>query len=585
MQFKKRNLRRSQAVSTFGPGSIIDLKDESVMMLGIDFWPDNGEEIHEPNLEKALGVTHFRSPSTEGKKDLPVVLFPKWLVCPSCNRLATVDEFMGLLKNYNNVKCTKCSKKVYPARLIVACPHGHIDDFPWVGWVKHGKSPCTCDSPNLELYSSGYTATLADLVVRCKICKNHRSLSGALDKKNLEFMSCNGRRPWLLDQEQCGEGVIPLQRGASNVYFSVLTGAISIPPWSASIHKKLNKNWKFIKAMPEIALAATIESMGLHTELNISVPDVVEAIMNRKNQESDESIPITEFDIRLQECRAIQKTEAVRDLDNDFKTRPALVHPGLQDWISQVVLVDRLREIRVILGFSRIDSPDPNPMERISSRMAPISRCRKDWRPAIEVYGEGVFIELNESRIISWLKNNKSIINRADILNKKYLDLCEKRRWTPAKPISPRFLLAHSFSHALIRQLALESGYSSSSIRERLYVFEPDASNPDYSCTGFLLYTSTPDSEGSLGGLVRQGYTENLANTIKSTINESAWCSRDPLCMENYEYDPNSLNMAACHSCMLISETSCEEFNRFLDRAALIGTIDDPNAGFFSDLL
>ncbi|MDO9087981.1 MAG: DUF1998 domain-containing protein [Anaerolineaceae bacterium] len=587
MANKPRKLRRSQAISTFGPGSIIDLKDESVMMLGLDYWPDKGDIIQEPNLQRALRVNHFKSPSTDGYKDLPVVIFPEWLVCPSCNRLARLETFMGLFKDYNKISCLRCKKKVYPARLIVACSHGHIDDFPWIEWLRHASNPCKCEKPDLILYSSGFTATLADLVVKCKNdgCGKSRPLAGAMNPNNFLFMRCNGRRPWLLDRDDCDATVFPLQRGASNVYFSSQVSSISIPPWSGSLNKKLNKNWSIYKAMPESALMATVEGMGLHHELKMPLHDVVEAILTRRREEQNEQSSISELDIRLQECRAIQKTDAVRDLNADFKTRNSPVHPELQDWISRVVLVDRLREVRALIGFSRVDSPDPDPTQRISSRLAPLSRARKDWYPAIEVFGEGIFIELNQEKINRWLHNNNLMKIRSADLNKKYLDICQQRDWVPSRIISPQLLLAHSFSHALIRQLAMESGYSSSSIRERLYVFPQNAGDTDFRCTGFLLYTSTPDSEGSLGGLVRQGYTDNFMNTVRSAIVESSWCSRDPLCMENYEYDPGSLNQAACHSCMLISETSCEEFNRFLDRATLVGTIDDQYSGFFSDLI
>jgi hypothetical protein len=151
--------------------------------------------------------------------------------------------------------------------------------------------------------------------------------------------------------------------------------------------------------------------------------------------------------------------------------------------------------------------------------------------------------------------------------------------------VSPRLLLTHSFAHALIRQMSLESGYSSASIRERLYVFEPGEMDNASGIAGLLIYTSTPDSEGSLGGLVRQGLPERLAPTVKAAINEAVWCSSDPLCIESEGQGHDAMNLAACHSCLLLSETCCEEFNRLLDRAMLVGSITNPEAGFFSNLI
>lgn len=588
----KRKLRRSQAVTTFGPGSLVDLREESIMMAGIDRWPlDHAIEIHEPNLEDALDVNCFRMPSTvdlsyDGK-DLPIVLFPRWMVCPKCHRLAPYDIFAGgLVKPDSAIKCPACKKKVYPARLIVACRHGHIDDFPWKEWVKKGEHPCACEKPSLFLTSSGRTATLADLTVKCNNagCGGYRSLAGATEKASLKFMQCSGNRPWLQDKEECGEDVTPLQRGASNVYFSLVSSSISIPPWSKSIQKLLNPHWAVLKFVPDETLSKVIEGMELAKLLRIPIPDIVKAIIERKNGEMHRDKNISERELRFRECIALQRPLKITDAMDDFKTREVDVDPKLKGFVTKVILVDRLREVRALKAFTRIFPPDPDQTTRDDSSLSPISRTRLNWLPAIEVRGEGIYLELDEDAVDAWA-HLSTVKKRVNIIKDSYIRMCERKDWQPLKPITPQFLLIHSLAHALIRQLSLESGYSSASIRERLYTFEKDEMGNETGISGLMVYTSTPDSEGSLGGLVRQGYPQRLGATLRTAIHNAAWCSSDPLCIESEGQGQDGTNLAACHACLLLSETCCEQFNRFLDRAMLIGTLDNPKIGFFHSLL
>lgn len=153
-------------------------------------------------------------------------------------------------------------------------------------------------------------------------------------------------------------------------------------------------------------------------------------------------------------------------------------------------------------------------------------------------------------------------------------------RGLASKPVTPRFLLLHTLAHILINQLTFECGYSSASLRERLYVSE-DQNHP---MSGVLIYTAAGDSEGTLGGLVRMGRPGNLEPVLERTLASAEWCSSDPVCMELGEaggQGPDSCNLAACHNCSLVPETSCESFNRFLDRWTLVGSPEDASPGFF----
>lgn len=582
-------LRRSQAVTTFGPGSIVDLREESVLIAGTDLWPRKKlVEVHEPNLEKLLGVKGFRMPSVtegfvrKGDGDLPVMIFPRWLVCSGCNRLQDYTHFTGLFHRGGPIRCPNCGKRVYPARLILACRKGHIDDFPWEWWVHRGES---CDNPALKLRSQGKTATLGDLIVSCTNCDKWRSLSGATHPENFENYPCSGNQPWIKRQNDCDEKVVPLQRGASNVYFPALISSISIPPWSSSMNMALNADWDMLartyEKRGEVGLEITIESLGLHEELGMSLNDVVKAALTRIIGDNQDDSKITERDLRFGECQALRSE--LDDEGGEFRNRAAEVSPILKPFLSKVMRVERLREVRALRGFTRVDAPDPSGESDV--RMAHLSARPLPWRPAIEVRGEGIYLELDEKAVLSW-STRPVVAERAGRLHATYLDMCERRGWEAERRITPRLVLVHSLSHALIRQLSLDSGYSSASIRERLYVFEPDEMGEGSTgIAGVLLYTSTVDSEGSLGGLVRQGLKDRFASTFLAALNEAVWCSSDPLCIESEGQGQGAMNLAACHACLLVSETSCEEYNRLLDRATLVGTPQNPAAGFFSRLL
>ena len=148
--------------------------------------------------------------------------------------------------------------------------------------------------------------------------------------------------------------------------------------------------------------------------------------------------------------------------------------------------------------------------------------------------------------------------------------------------LRPEFVLIHTFAHLIINQLSFECGYGSSSIRERIYCEKADN---EYGMYGVLIYTASGDSEGSLGGLVRQGAKDHIEDTIRDAVRNAAWCSSDPVCIQSYGQGPESCNLAACHNCALLPETCCECGNRLLDRGTVVGTLDDKSIGFFSDLL
>lgn len=604
---KNPGLRRSQAISTFGPGAIVDLRYLSVMMGGQDFWPESAIEIHEPYLERILKVESIRMPAVSGADDLPATLFPEWLVCPKCDRLAPYRFFTqgDPVRTDRKIFCPRCDVVVYPARLITACEHGHIDDFPWSTWVhindlrsaearashagsdtvekESGEAGSRCKKPELYLTALGRSSSLGDLMIRCKSCGAYASMSGATVPENLRFVRCRGLRIWLADSVECGAEVFPLQRGASNVYFPIQSSSISIPPWSDRVYAVLDRYWGLLRNISSAkTLTDIVTDHGYHKSLGMSVSEVVKAIQFRQQEESHQDMELTERDLRLMECQAIRRGTGREDPGSEFHATPIAVPDRLQDYFSHIILVERLREVRALSGFTRVSPPDPGETSQVEK--SPIARQRMPWLPGIEIRGEGIYLELDEEAVSRWM-NREDVSTRAHLLHQNYERMCSERGWRPYRQISPSLVLTHSLAHLLIRQLGLESGYSSASLRERLYVFSADELNSISGIAGLLIYTSTTDSEGSLGGLVRQGKHPRLQTTLLAALQEAAWCSSDPLCIESHGQGRNALNLAACHACLLVSETSCEEFNAYLDRGLLTGTLENPHIGFFNRLL
>lgn len=280
------------------------------------------------------------------------------------------------------------------------------------------------------------------------------------------------------------------------------------------------------------------------------------------------------------------------DLDNSddphFQTRhvdlaqttKSRVTSLLIDRVDKVVLADRIREVRALEGFHRV-----SPAGR--DKLVPAAGNHKttvDWLPAIDVRGEGIFISLDEGRLAVW-EDRQAVRDRVLELEKRLsASFMETRLRERTGPIlAPRYVLLHTFAHLLIRRLAFESGYAATSLRERIYARSTAEPGGTPRQAGVLIYTAAGDSEGTLGGLVRQGYPPRLQATMLEALQDAMWCSSDPLCAENLASTFASLNFAACHACTLVTETSCESGNYLLDRALVVGS--DKVPGFFQDVL
>jgi MrfA Zn-binding domain len=425
---------------------------------------------------------------------------------------------------------------------------------------------------------------LAGLTLSCPECNARRSMDGIFSKQTWErFSKCSGKRPWLADaDEDCDCKPRALQRGASNLYYPVTHSALSIPPWDDKLQDSLGSFWDSLVNVAEPAQRAGFISMlaqgdlgPILAELKLTPQGLADAIERRLQHYHE----IDTTDLKPAEYRQFMENAGDAEDENlEFEVRREFVPAVLERWVSSIARAVRLREVRAMTGFTRINPPgDPD-----SPDVATISKTRLAWYPAIEVRGEGIFLALNEDRLSEWEELDE-VRNRAEAIDNRYREDWQSRHGndsSPPRTITPRFLLCHTLSHVLMRQLTLECGYSSAALQERIYA----GSNPS-PMAGLLIYTATSDADGTLGGLQRQGEADRIEQTLRNALAGVEWCSSDPLCISDMMGAEGSFSHSACHSCVLVPETSCEEFNYFLDRGLLVGIPDHPEVGFFSDLL
>jgi len=575
-------LRRSQLITTYGCGAIVDLPGESVIMAGIEYWRNQDDErfrLSEPNLQKLLRKEYFVTPPpTENESGyptgyrIPAFRFPKWMYCPQCKRLAPAATF-GFV---NKPRCERCQRYLIPSRFVIACENGHLEDFPYMWWVHYGAKCSGNRPPELYIEMSEQSSGLDSIIIECRSCKNKRSMQGSFINEALKGLKCRGNRPWLKDKDpvQCDKMLRTMQRGATNLHFGINISTLSIPPWSKQIQIAIGNRWQTVKCYlhDETLFKSAIPPLGILEQCGCSIEELWQQAKLFDENASDTGAKSWQS-ILEEEYQAF--LTGSDDEEGEFKTREVEVPSFVSPYIEKVVLALRIREVMALRGFRRID-PEYDIDDNAS--YTPVSREEQKWLPAIELKGEGLFIKLNREKLVEW-ENKPEVKTRFQTINPAKGDSLIK-----GPGFSPRYVLLHTLAHHLIRQLILQCGYSSASIKERIYCTFINK-DPHLQMEGILIYTASNDSEGSLGGLVREGKKERLDNTFRNMLESASWCSADPLCINSRGQGLNALNLAACHSCTLLPETSCEARNCYLDRAALIGTLDNKSIGFFHSLL
>ncbi|MEV6615298.1 DUF1998 domain-containing protein [Streptomyces sp. NPDC051051] len=592
-------VRRAQAITTYGVGSLIAVDNESFIVSGLDHaeesWrTDEAPRIHERRLARLLGVSYFRLPpaSDDDSKDgMRVRRFPLVHSCPECTELQRHRDFTP---PEGQSVCGTCEVDLVPSRFVVACAAGHLDEFPYWHWVhrstERGATAAGRCGGKLRLRSSGRTSSLRSILVSCT-CEQapEVSMEGSFRRNALKDLGlkCQGTRPWLgtsAPAVECGRPLRTLQRGSSAVWQPVLKSALSIPPWSDGHADPLAEHWDALREYDNREHVGIYLKGVFKGQCPLSLDEVM-ALLDAEREEDPDGEALPTFDHRYRALRnkEYERLRSGNDESEHSRDEQFICETPLGDQsvlaplgITGPMLVKKLREVRALKAFTRLADPD----SAIESKEMPLSDSTLSWLPAMEVRGEGVFVRLDEERLETWEKAT-AVAARTERMRTAHQRVLDQRAGDGSQavpsPVTPRMVLLHTLAHILINEWSLEAGYPAASLRERLYAADDMA--------GVLIYTATSDSAGSLGGLVAQGEPKILDRTVRSAVRRAEWCSSDPLCMETGVSGAGGANLAACHACVMLPETSCEHNNILLDRALLVGTPEEPHLGFFADMV
>lgn len=604
-------IRPSHLMYTGGVGALVDLPSLSVVVRGLDEWdyrdmPGNpliSEDRLLAAVQRELGphVTELRSapwrdaeedPAAADRVGVPVLVFPQWLRCTYCDELAPIDAHGTVWRfendnpyrpdqaKFTHALCKKKGRKplAVASRFVLACPRGHLDDFPYREFVHRGGA---CESgARMRMIDYGGSAG-PNVTIKCLPCGAFRNMmeatAGAARRTGGSVLPvCRGRHPHLGTFDACGEATKLLIVGASNQWFPDSLSALAIPPAGASrLRAEVSRLWHILNDVTSRdGLVPMLKHVPDLLPLRGKDPDEVMAAIETHRKELETGETAGPADLLAPEWEVFTSADPPAP-SGDFALNRPDVDPSLTPLFADVVQVERLREVKAFIGFTRIDAPD---RAAEKTARAPLSRGKAEWVPASEVRGEGVFLRLPEPLVAHW--EDRVLDSRAmEIHFQAYRQFRRNRRsgregdFDPGKGWpGPRYMALHTLSHLLIRRIALECGYSSASIAERIY-----AGSEDDRRAGILLYTSAPDSEGTLGGLVALAEKDTLRRLVRSALEDARHCSSDPLCAERLPYPPHDfLYGAACHVCLFVSETTCERGNRFLDRRLLVD-LGDPD--------
>ena len=586
-------VRRSQIVMTYGPGSIMNLKSGnasiSIIMGDPKSWAyeSTGEgtvakkqTIIDSRLSKsikekyAIKIDKFKLAPVEvqnkrsgyetenhNKANLVGAIFPRMMMCRKCRSIKHLDDWEVEDKSVRrwcaNSECTPNHRNhsyVLPSRFVTACQNGHIDEFPYAEWLRHnGKhfeknEPIdnSCNHTNMALHQRKGLG-LSSLILSCKECKGWTSLAGIFSKDGLRFMKCTGRKPWKVDEDtdvdnECNAPLKAQQRNSKTLWQPIPMTAIYVPPWDDKTAMQLQHNDWWIRIISRTSsedrlryIEFNLEDINPECKTQFTAEELHEKVETELDNDKKSNV-----DLKIDEYKALTNNISSIDLEH-FKLRPKVVPDNILQFVKQVSEITKLREVRALIGFRRLNGL--NPQTGIGKD---VLYDENNWLPATEVFGEGLFIEFDLELIYNFIKNDPQAIND---FKKIKADLSD---------IDKKYVFLHSLSHIVMKGASIEAGYSLSSIRERVYAGENQC--------GILIYTSASDSEGTLGGLSRLAKPERMSKIFKHSYLNAAKCSNDPLCAHGTLSESEDQNGSICHSCLLLPETTCENFNSRLSR-------------------
>lgn len=643
-----KQIRIGQLIAPFGPGSLYtDRRGIPHVVAGLDHWflqweqatermvpcTDRREfELAEPRLSALLRVDRFclppdhrhvrvgQSAPPNASLNVPALRFPRWY------RHTKTGELRRFNLHSMRIPKPEGGGRWQPVRFISVCSAGHLCEFPWKEWID-----CQCpDDGKLVLTDRG-GSELTSVTVECRSCpagslgRRGRHLGGTTVKPNVTAgersafqaagITCPGDRPWLGEgahDHGCNQPLIGALINQTNLYFPRTVSALALPDLRiqddtvAELRSAMEQDSSLGVArtlwnMPNRAGAIALIQTGLVARGIECDPAKVEAaleslfnvtataIASGAAEPADPERDLLAF--RRAEFNIIRNEIDDADRVPDLRVISTAVPTELEPWFARVNLIERLRETRAFYGFDRLEPVNaplvglPDTAMRQLFRNPPVQQQDR-WLPAVKVYGEGIYLELRENRLATWQAVNAAWLEDRldDAFIRRLSDVFQTLPplAVPDRTWASRYLLVHGLAHTLINQLVFECGYSTASLRERLYI----SADPTAPMAALLIYTAAGDSEGTLGGLVRLGRPERLAPVVQRALSRASWCSADPVCSEPHGGQGSKLaNLAACHACILLPETSCETINQGLDRALLVGTPEQRAPGFFSALV
>lgn len=593
-------LRRSQIVTTFGPGAMLDLPKESVIVAGLEHWHyDNGRipTVEEPRLVEKLQtllekptITLRTPPPTSDRPNAPptditVWKFPHWYLVQEEAQHANGTRKRRLV-HANSLDsgefrdgATRRKLAVVPIRFVRACNRGHVGDIDWKAFVHEAKTDCM---RQMWFEERGTSGDLDQVWVACE-CGAQRAMSQAARMDLQALGRCNGSRPWLGagTRESCGQPNKLLIRSASNAYFPQLLSVISIPNVRKPVDDVVATLWADyldeVETAEDLARIRRKPTPAARLQ-DFTDLDIYDAIQRKRQGDAGAGRSVK--DVEFEALTDAREEMGADTPGGHFFARAVPRDKWDAPWmqaIRRVVLVHRLREVVAQLGFTRFEAAGPDIQGELSLgvQRAELS-IESNWLPAVENRGEGLFLEFDSGALAAWAARD-SVLRRASVLKAGFDGWQEEKEVSLEFPGAPYYML-HSFSHLLLTVIALECGYPASSLRERIYCM-PDGR------AGVLIYTGTSDAEGTLGGLVSAG--RFIRRHVRRALEYGTLCSSDPVCAYHapVAHDHQPLLGAACHGCLLVSETSCEQHNNFLDRALVVPTVEGLGTEFFAGVV
>ncbi|GAA3530780.1 DUF1998 domain-containing protein [Aeromicrobium panaciterrae] len=588
----RHDIRLSETVAPFGVGAIIDIRGESLIAPDTSWWDKrHSDEISCDRLMSRVGAGVLRqAPAHAGRaaKETPGLTywrFPAWRFCERCTKLSKVTRSTkGRWVN----RC-ECGGALVPMRYVAVCTKGsHMQDIPWFMWAHRGHDSDVTDEvrfckayKELKFVRSAKLGEgLRALSVQCNACGRSRSMAELVTPNALlrDGISCSGKQPWVqLDQATpCEHELLAVQRGATGNYIAERLSALDIPeerPDSVELADRVRIDPNFDRMVADNGgPQAHMIAEWIARDVGMTVDQVLAVGTQHVDLDDTPLLGLKDgewsaFAKKLQSGRDDSVTNFV--VDGVAVNERAEWPRSLTDLIAGVGQVRKVREVRALLGFRRHDADSDLVRADLGLDQ------RQPTYPAIEMFGEGIFLRIDEGQVAAW-EDLPEVQARAEILIERRRELPWAQRLDVPEP---RFIALHTLSHFLMRRLAFESGYSSASLQERIYANSERADKT----AGILIYTAAGDAQGTLGGLVRLGHPGKLIPLLVAALDEADVCSNDPVCIESDHQGSSSLNLSACHGCALVSETSCECGNRLLDRQLVLGGRGIP--GLFDGVL